>query len=526
MDITINANVTAVTVYPDRARVVLTGSSQLKPGTHKLLVGDLPISLERASLRAAGMGTAKVQINGVDVVERFYRETPAERVRTLEKEIEQLEDELRVLEDEKSGWQAHAKYVDGLRTATNEYAKGLSRGKTTVAEQAALVAFIREQDAEMRTAVRQLEQKQRELTKTLTQRREELKQIASARPRRRFEAQVEVLVQEGGAFSLEISYVVGQAGWRPLYDVRLLSDENGRSLELTMIAEITQNTGQPWEQVALAVSTAQPALNQRLPKLTPWYIDQYRPPVPRRAKMAKTAAMPPADAEPEMVAMAAPAPVPAEMLMAETENSETAVRFKVQTAVDIPSDGEPHKTTLSRLVLSPKLDYITIPRHTDAVFRRATVTNSGSAPLLGGQANLFVDNEFIGKTHIEHTARGEELELLLGVEERITVERELVKRDVDKRLLRDNRQLKVGYAIKLKNLLPQTIDVVVEDQLPVSRHEQIRVKLDFVKPEPAEKSDLNMLEWHLSLAPDQEGQIEFSYQVEHPRDMQVTGLMD
>jgi len=167
---------------------------------------------------------------------------------------------------------------------------------------------------------------------------------------------------------------------------------------------------------------------------------------------------------------------------------------------------------------------LAVPKHTDAVFRRATVENESSTPLLAGAANLFVADEFIGRTKLDFTPVKGEVELLLGVEDRITVERELVKRDVDKRLFGDNRRLRYGYKIELKNLLETAVSVELHDHIPVGRHEQIKIKFENAAPEPTEKSDLNLLEWHLTLPAKGETAVTYDYQVEHPRSLQVVGL--
>jgi uncharacterized protein (TIGR02231 family) len=181
---------------------------------------------------------------------------------------------------------------------------------------------------------------------------------------------------------------------------------------------------------------------------------------------------------------------------------------------------------LQQIRLEPELDYLTIPKYSDAVFRRATVAYDQTGPLLPGAASLFVGEEYIGQTQIKFTAQGDELELLLGVEDRITVERKLARRDVDKKLLRDQRQLRYGYTIALKNLLKTEAKVVVKDHIPVSRHEQIKVKLEDVRPQPAEQTDLNLLEWQLNLASGAEETVRYEYNVEHPRNLNVVGLLD
>jgi uncharacterized protein (TIGR02231 family) len=238
-------------------------------------------------------------------------------------------------------------------------------------------------------------------------------------------------------------------------------------------------------------------------------------------------AMKAADQEGEaMLEMAAYAPVEADVAVAEAQDSGTAVSFAISGSVDIPSDGSPHKTTTAQFDLDPQLDYLAIPRHTDAVYRRAKVNHPGPGPLLAGPAALFAGEEFIGRNTLEYTAAGDEMELLLGAEERIDVERELILREVDKRLLRDVRQLRYGYEIRLKNLLSVPAQVTVEDQYPVSRHEQIKVKLEKTGPAPAKHSDLGILEWRMTLTPGEKQTIQFEYSIEHPRSLQVAGLIE
>ena len=235
-----------------------------------------------------------------------------------------------------------------------------------------------------------------------------------------------------------------------------------------------------------------------------------------------------ADDEPVavMAAMASPPVAAAEVDVATVQENGTAITFRVAGDVNIPGDGTPKKTTLGQYELVPELDFLSVPRHTDAVYRRAKLINSTGAPMLAGPVSLYVGDEFIGTNRLEYTPNGAEMELVLGVEERITVKRELVRREVDKRLLRDQRQILYGYEIKLENLLASKAIVTVQDQYPVSRHDQIKVRLDRATPTPVEQSELNILKWRLDLEPGAKKTIQYDYQVEHPRALPVAGLLD
>ncbi|RMG92725.1 MAG: mucoidy inhibitor MuiA family protein [Chloroflexi bacterium] len=534
MDVNVHVRITEVVVYPDRARVTAVGKAELTEGVHRLLVDELPLSLEPESVRAGGRGTARVRLLGVDVARQHYVETPAESVRELEARIEELEEQVKALTDEKESWLAHEKYMTGLRQETAEFARGLARGRTSIEAQVQLLTFLREQDLKIRAAMRQLDTQIKAYNRELDKLRRELQVVQSARPRERYQAVVEVEVLAAGHFTLSLSYVTGHAGWRPLYDMRLVetAESNGKStvLEVTYMAQIIQNTGQDWQDVKLAVSTARPALNQRLPELEPWYIYAHqphprmkamaRPVAPMPQSMAESAAPPESVAEPEQVQVAM------ETAVAEVGSSQTAVTFHISGQTDIPGNGTPRKITMSQFSLPPTIDYLTIPRHTDAVYRRGKVTNITDAPLLAGSVHLFVGEEYIGQNKIEYTPVGGELELLLGVEERIQVERELVKREVDRRRLRDRRQIKYGYKIELHNLLPHTAKIELQDQIPVSRHEEIQVKLEQMSPDPIEISDLHLINWELALAANEKKIVTYEFYIESPRHLTIGGLQD
>ncbi|NIO72424.1 MAG: mucoidy inhibitor MuiA family protein [Anaerolineae bacterium] len=310
---------------------------------------------------------------------------------------------------------------------------------------------------------------------------------------------------------------------------------------------MTQRTGEDWEEVALSLSTAKPALATTLPELRPWYVSVPAPPPPPRAAPAMAApvlrraafAPPAAEPAPEMaltgMAMEAEAAEPVEMeaLTAEVEETGAALTFHVAKPATIPSDGSPHKTTVAALSLTPRLDYVAVPKRVSQAYRRATVTNDTDYVFLPGPANVFYGGEYVGTTTLATivpgqepgaVAPGQEFKVFLGVDERIKVSRELVASEVDKKFIGDKRRLHYAYRIKVQNLRDGRQKVTVSDQIPVARHEEIKVRLDMAEPKPTKQTELGILEWELDLEPGQEQAIRFDFNVEHPRSLTVIGL--
>lgn len=528
MDISLTPTVLSVTVYTEQARVTARGQATLTVGSHRLVVEDLPLSMDRDSVRVDGQGEAHVRLLGVEVRRQHFEETPAAKVRNLEEAIEGLEDDLYAVADEQAVLDAQVRHLEGLRGESEQYARGLALGRTKVEEHERISRFFERQDKDLRASKRELEKKGRALSKALDKAGRELEELKSSRPPQRNQAIVDLEVLSAGDFEVEVVYNVRQASWKPIYDVRLLEVEGGSELSIEGIAQITQSSGQDWADVRLQVSTARIGLNRRLPELKPWYIDIYHPPAPRAApaRAAKATAAPQAMAMDALVVSEAPIAAQVAEAAVYIEESGATVTYEVAGRGNIPSDGSPHKSTLFRSRFPAQVDYVSVPKHTEAVFRRTKAANDGPYPFLAGPIHLFVGQRFIGVSRLEYVPVSDEIELLVGVEERLTVERKMVRRDVDKRRLRDKRQIQFGYEIEIKNLLPAQANIEIQDNLPVSRHEEISVKLIEVTPEPSEKKELNLMEWHLDVAAGATTKIQYEYQVEHPRSLQIVGLVD
>jgi uncharacterized protein (TIGR02231 family) len=73
--------------------------------------------------------------------------------------------------------------------------------------------------------------------------------------------------------------------------------------------------------------------------------------------------------------------------------------------------------------------------------------------LLPGKANIFRDNIFVGTTQLENIAPGQEFKLNLGIDEGLKIERDLVERQVDKKLIGNQRRITYSYRLIITNLL-------------------------------------------------------------------------
>lgn len=525
----IDTHVTAVTVFPDRARVTRTGRVALAAGTQSVEIKQLPMVLLPDSLRAAGKGTARAKLLGVASRLEHYFETPAQAAQQLEQQIQKAADTDAGLAARAMVAEKEQKSLDALAAESEMFARGLALRNRSPEEQGALFDFISGRGRALQVELLAISRERRELAKEIDRLKRELGGIQSARPKQRFGAMVELDVSAPGDLELELSYVVTGAGWQPLYDIR----SSDASVEVAYLAQVAQNTGEDWPDVAVTLSTARPSLSLALPELDPWYLRPRQPVVPPAPVMARSRGAPQAMPAPASASIVWGSPVGA----AEAEQQELAVdsaavsesgaalTYRLAGSADIPGGNDPRKVTIATLAFKPVVTYLTAPKLEQVCYRRAEIKNDSRYTLLPGRAQLFEGDEYLGATALDFVAPGQTFELLLGADERLRVERELAARDVDKAfIIGDRRRIRYGYTIELENLREAPQQVTVRDQIPVARDEQIKVKLESADPKPAEQSELGHLEWKLVLDQGAKRTIRFDFSVEHPRSMDVIGL--
>jgi uncharacterized protein (TIGR02231 family) len=527
----LDTTITDVSVYPDRARVVRRGSIDLETGLHRLEIPHLPLPLDPDSARVVARGLSRVRLLGLQMQRAFFAETPVEQVHSLEKQIEALKDEKRSLEAQGELLKQRRDDLSALMGRVETYAVALVSGEMDLETQLGLFERISARAGELDQEMIALEKHRRELDRQIEKLEKELQRWRGSPQREDFTAIVELEALSPGSLEVELSYLVHGAGWQPLYDLRLLEENSQASLEISYLAQVTQNSGEAWEGVSLSLSTARPALAGTLPELVPWYVRPLPPPrpLPLQAKGASGArvdnlALPAAARMLRDEAVEEEYSYAAEPVLAQVDSSGVAITYHVPGSVTIPSDGSPQKVAVARFDLEPQLDYVTAPKLVEAAYRRARVMNDSPYTLLPGQANLFAGEEFIGSTRLELIAPQGEIEIYLGVDDRILVKRELKRREVDKKLLGGRRRIHLGYEITLENQLPRQSKVTLHDQLPVSMHEEVKVRLQSASPPADNQTELNLLDWEFNLEPKEKRVVRFDFEIESPQGMELLGL--
>jgi uncharacterized protein (TIGR02231 family) len=467
----LEAPITEVTVYADRALVARKGTIHLDAGEHELRVNNLA-QFQRDSLRVAGEGPQDTRILNVDITTAFHSRSTDSEILTLETELELLQQKRQLLQARQESLNDRRQWLRALGEQSHDFARGLAQGQMKPQDCADFFSFTAQQALKDAEAAQDLQLQQKQLMQDIEAKKRALAQKQTSLQPDRLAAIITVESPQAGDFTLELSYLVMNASWYPQYDARVQMNDEGEAgeVELTYVGMVQQATGEGWENITLSLSTAHPHLATTPPEIDPWYLRVYRPTpvVPRPMRTAAPAlrnapaAGVMSQAEPAMYAEVSPAPVatapppPAPAVIATTTDEHTGTSYVLRAgrSDDIPSDNSPHKTTIAYDHLPCEFDYVTAPALNDTVHLRATITNTTERVLLSGKASIFLGGEYVGTTEMKTTASNEQFKIFLGVDDSIKVKRALIERSVDKGMLlqSDLRRITYGYRSTVKNL--------------------------------------------------------------------------
>ena len=519
-DLDATSAVDAVIVYPDGASVTRVVTLDLPAGDNSAVLKDFPLTLDPSSLRVEGDAGAKLTIGSIDA--RPPRAAPPVNLPELDKRIEALKDERVNLQGAINAATARRKFAERFAEASPAGIgdKGEAR---PISEWRAAFAAVAEEIASADTAIRDAERKQRELDREIAR----LEQDKAQKPPAKLEVRIELAASAATKATLRVSYAVRNARWAPLYDARL--DTGGRdrkpALELVRRAEITQNTGEDWSDVALTVSTVRTARGGSAPDLNSLIV-QYPPPL-RPAAPANAAMDSARPAQRGVMAkVAEPYAERADEQQATAEVGSFQVMFKIPGRVSVGASEGAKSLRISTAAIAPDLAVRAVPVKDPTAFLEASFKQSEDAPLLPGRIAIYRDGVFVGRGQMAAASKDEPVRLGFGADDKIKIERTVVKRNEGSAglIVTTSKTDERSFKTTVRNGHDFPIKVAIEDQLPVSENEDIQVEMLSSTTPPTTtnlRDKRGVLEWAFEAKPGQVKDISFAWRVRWPKDKGV-----
>ncbi|PKV51204.1 uncharacterized protein (TIGR02231 family) [Aquimarina sp. MAR_2010_214] len=202
------------------------------------------------------------------------------------------------------------------------------------------------------------------------------------------------------------------------------------------------------------------------------------------------------------------------------ESGITTTRFKIKKKHTINSNADITVIAIDKFDMKADYQYYIAPELNENVFLTAKLGNWEQFNLLAGEANIYFEGSFAGKTNIDPLATTDSLTISLGVDPNIVVKRERLDNIKSKSFTGSNRIINRGYKISIKNNKQNKILITLEDRIPVSQNKEIKlgnINSGSAKYDPK----TGIMNWKLDISPNQKAEKQFSYQVKYPKNKQI-----
>jgi len=513
--------VTQATVYLKGAKVTGSTPVQLNKGKNYVRIENLPrdINIHTISVQLPSTvdmmsivpqaQTSKIFLPDAEELRLF------EEIKKNNRQAELLNIQIKTLQSEKSIIENNKQIVAHEKM-------------TNVEQLEKLTIFYAKKVLEIENALFLLIEKKQELLEKNSKMVVEIQERRPVPQALGYDIVLELDTNLDQTVEITISYLVENAGWIPSYDVRAYT--NKKAVEISYKGKIYQNTGQDWKNVKLSVSSYRPNLNTQRPILhtmyvMEWVAQQYQEVQMTNANVYLNAyqSVPAARVDNNIddkleekmdEYLADPATWNAVF------DSPLSVIYELQRKHTITSKMEPQHILLDKKEAEAEYVYHVVPSISCEVHLLAKIKNWNELNLMGGEAFLFLGDNFVGKSIINSNYANDELPIALGTDERIAVKR---TRLPDKSETKKKGDEDIGlhsYEITYKNNLNFDITLEILDQLPISMTPKIIISEG--QFEDAEHNETSgALLWTRQVAAGKSGKINFGYKITHIKGLRI-----
>lgn len=502
-----NTKITEVTVYRNGASIKRTAHVTLEAGNNEIALKGVSNHIDANSLRIEGSGDATIL--SVNYQNNFLDEhTASAEEKHLQTELDTLQARLEHIQNE------HAALDEELQVLKANEKIPASNQSSFVDELEDAADFYRKRGTDTRDVLMQVMAKEKVLDERIKKLNDQINTIKNKNDNPGGQIVVVLSANSAGGADIDFSYFVNGASWRPVYALRAGKQANNVTMDYN--AMVRQSTGENWKEVKLILSTANPTITPTVPKLETVYTQQLQSRVMLDHDNTTTGADFYKQA-PMSKALNTTA------LQTSVEQNMTSTSFEINMNYSIPSDNIEKSITIQQHTLPAQFSYLAVPKLSTDAFLQAKITDWGNYNLLPGEANIFLDNAYAGKSYLNPTGTEDTLDISFGVDKRITLKRTRVKDYSKKQLLGSNRTDEYGFEIRVRNTKQIAVNIRIQDQIPVSTSKEVEVEL---KESNGGRLDpvTGIISWDETLNPNEEKTVSFNFTVKHPKGWIIPNL--
>lgn len=516
----LKTDINSLVVYLDGIEETRVKNISLVPGRNKLIFEGLSAKLNESSIRVSA--TNNVSILAISSkIDYLTNEQEEEKITKIKDSLKVIEKKINAINDENRAF-----VVEKEMILQNQSLGGQNNGVSVLELQKA-ADFFRLRMNEINSKYSALSLKLLELEQYKSKLSRELVELNAVYSFERNEISILVNSEKADTSTIELKYLVSDAGWTPIYDLK--AEDIDKPIKLIYRAQVYNNTGIEWKNVKMKLSTADPNSSATKPSLSPWYLNynntgyysnnnDYSKGGLYNYNQAAQSQIQQSISNMEYTKndLDLSENIKESKKFDMVEVSVLSAEFDIKTKYTIPSDDKPYLVDVVEYNLPATYQYFAIPKKEKAAFLLARVTGWQDLDLVEGYANVFYAGTFIGKSFIYTRNASDTLDFSLGRDSKVYVSRVKQKDFSSTKLIGSKRKETQAYEIIVKNNRKLPIQIEIQDQVPVSQDSEIETEITNISNAQQDLLSGKLI-WNLTLQPGQSEKINLIYAIKYPK---------
>jgi TonB-dependent SusC/RagA subfamily outer membrane receptor len=570
----IKSKISNVTVYSSGAQVERTATFEIQPGKSLLAFKNLSPYINKESIRVDGDGNytilnVQLQNDYLNQLEKTKEISDLNAgIQQYQDKIEDEETWMKILNEKLEFLKAN-KSITGKDQAVNPevfksmnliYGDNFEKYSLEVLKRKRLIKDYSKETEKLENQLSTLNSKSDLPSGTIT---------------------IMVDAKKAQNSTIKLDYLVDNANWYPSYDIRFV--DNNKPLTVSFKANISQNTGVDWKNVDLKLATAKTNISAQIPYLNANYLQFYYPSYSNNSLTGRVAGvqlsnnvapgaaselkirgitsingndeplyvvdgveqkdvsyLDPDNIEKMDVLKGASATAlygsrgskgvivittkqgsdESDVPLTVTAKNETSNEYIVDAPQSVNSDNKLNSITFRETQLNATYEYQSIPKLSKNVYLVAKISDWYKADLMDGEANIYMENSYVGKSRINTQQFSDTLDISFGIDNNISVNREKIKEFSQSEFIGSNKKATYAWKLTIRNNKPNAIKAKLFDQVPVSSNKEIQVEALELSG-GVMNENTGKVAWTLELKPNETKQVILKYSVKSPKDKTV-----
>lgn len=200
----------------------------------------------------------------------------------------------------------------------------------------------------------------------------------------------------------------------------------------------------------------------------------------------------------------------------EKVENQTSFNYQIRTPYSIKSDKKNFCIDIVKYNIPVTYQYFTFPKVDENAYLNAFIIGWEKYNFLEGEANIYFENNYIGKTILDVRYITDTLKVSLGQDKSVLVSREPIKNFIKRQLIGNKKLETKASKLTIKNNKNQSVNIKVIDQLPVPSVEEISLITEELSEGAYDKKS-GKIEWICDLKPLEKKEFELRYTVKYPK---------